>query len=173
METAPFDLELAKQGHPLVTRNGTKIDQFIYLTGKYVTEPILCIIDNGAIRFYNDGNYLETETNYRDLLLDKSQPWRPEPQEGDIVLVRNYDTNQWTERIFLYKLKNGKVLTVAETYKKDYKENKSFECLVWNQMKPIPIENHLEFKLTLNGEEIDPSEISEETWNNLRKKNVK
>lgn len=63
------------------------------------------------------------------------------PKRGDRVLVWDGDDDP-IERIFLQKIERATnpFLVVASYDEKNYFENKSFDVLVWEHMKPLPAE---------------------------------
>lgn len=68
MRTAPFDLEKALAGHPLVTRNGIKVNTFKDdKDGSYY--PYTASIDNFNNSYTSKGEYILDEESEHDLLL--------------------------------------------------------------------------------------------------------
>lgn len=97
---------------------------------------------------------------------------KPEFEEGDWIEVSD-DGNEWAERIFLHKFteKSFQPFACVSNYSKDdYCDGKSFGVSLWERARPIQKEE-VDIKITVNGEEKDPKDFSEESWNNLRKKN--
>ena len=136
MKTAPFDLEKAIKGHPLVTRNGYKVSSFVYfkeLSGFY-DYPCIAIIPHGSIlactetgAFYHPSD----SHNSLDLLLDLSVPWEEPLQMGDEIEVLNV-VGKWIPAIFIDYGKSGGVRAVAgEQYISDYREGDSFKSFLF------------------------------------------
>ena len=86
MKTAPFDLEKAIKGHPLVTRNGHKVSSFVYfkeLSG-FNDYPCRAVCGNSIIAHTETGRYYSAYgDNSLDLLLDLSVPWEEPLKMGE------------------------------------------------------------------------------------------
>lgn len=95
------------------------------------------------------------------------QPWIP--QRGEKVAVRDFNRETWSERIFLAHIPGLALpyVTVGQSSEASFRLGETFSHDMWKYMKKF--EDKLNISITLNGKEISPSEISEETWNNLRK----
>jgi hypothetical protein len=95
------------------------------------------------------------------------QPWVP--KRGEVVLVRNYETDSWKERIYLTTISGSSTpyVCVMDSYTSIYPQE-GFTLMNWQKMKQKIDE--IKISITVNGKEISPSAISEETWNNLRTK---
>lgn len=113
-KTAPFDIELAKLGHPVITADGKRVKELLffnkiegsnyriaaYFEGGY----FCCYYLNGC----NEGFPGEQEP----LLLDLSINWEKPLQEGDEVEV--FFGRKWHDSIFIKTMKDGKILVVSE-----------------------------------------------------------
>lgn len=137
MKTAPFDLEKAIKGHPLVTRNGKKISSFVYF------KELSGLKDYPCIATIPDGRILAcTETgafyhhcyghNSLDLLLDLSVPWEEPLRMGDEIEVIGVG-GKWIPAIFIDYGKIGGVRAVAgEQYISDYRVGDSFKSFLFS-----------------------------------------
>lgn len=72
----PFDLELAKKGHPVCTRDGCKV-RILCFDRKDKNYPICALIDDGEIellRLYtNSGHLTVGDTNNKNLMMDSEK----------------------------------------------------------------------------------------------------
>jgi hypothetical protein len=129
MKTAPFDLEKAIKGHPLVTRNGEKISSVVYfkeLSGVN-TYPCRAVCGNSIIAHTETGRYYSAYgDNSLDLLLDLSVPWEEPLLAGDEIEALNI-VGKWIPAVFINHGEGGGVVAVAgERYISDYRAGGSF-----------------------------------------------
>lgn len=130
--------------------------------------------------FYGKKNGIDECTEYSNsednIITIKEFMTLLEPfKEGDIVEVRENESQPWTKRVYIYTDKNGRINCVSgsdiETNEDKYLNNKSYSTYDrWNYIRKVQ-QDKIELTLTINGQEISPSEISKETWNSLRNKN--
>jgi len=130
MKTAPFDLEKAIKGHPLVTRNGKKVSSFVYFkelsglndypcTATIPDGSILACTETGAFYHPSDSH------NSLDLLLDLSVPWEKPLAMGDEIEVLYGCV--WITAIFIKHGGGGGVIAIADSEDKDlYQQGTSF-----------------------------------------------
>jgi hypothetical protein len=73
-----------------------------------------------------------------------------QPKRGDRVLVWDDDESKAEERIFLTEIKgvNSPILVVCNAWIKEYSENKLYNVVRFQHMKPLPIEQPKEDKVT-------------------------
>ena len=89
METAEFNLELALAGHPLVTRDGRKVDYIkTNKAGNEESKLVYKLYDGYVFSTYTNGLWGRKAGDECDLFLDLSTPWDKPLEEGDKVLVR-------------------------------------------------------------------------------------
>lgn len=100
MKTAPFDLELAKLGHPLVTSRGQKVLEF-HNFDIYISWPVRAVIYSlhGLYSFDNSGKSFMSRTG--ELLLDLETPWEKPLQQGEEILCYNPSTHLWVPLTFM------------------------------------------------------------------------
>ena len=98
--------------------------------------------------------------------------WKPE--RGEMVLVRDHDSNEWDSRIFLVEITDATrpFLTVARADQDEFNKGRTFGVIPWRQIKqiekPEEIKHELiEVKVTLNGESINPMQFTQEQWNKI------
>ena len=94
----------------------------------------------------------------------------PEFEEGEVILVSD-DGKIWQERIYITTLSErviGRYLCVDRGYRDDYKREGKYRTISWKYAKKKPADT-LEVTVKINGKEVDPSTLSKESWNNLRK----
>lgn len=173
----PFNLNLAKQGHPLITRDGRKIVQFVHFTEPFdqKSNSVLYVLTEKGEKFCNciDGEYYHNEVNNDDLFLDDSVPWNPLLKEGDLVEVRDFEEKKWQKRIFLYFNKYKKIMCVNNRDKASYLEGKCYEVLPWNQYRLITQEPIIEIIVRIDGKEAKLSDIPDETLKKIKEKELK
>ena len=130
MKTAPFDLEKAIKGHPLVTRNGKKVSSFVYFkelsglndypcTATIPDGSILACTETGAFYHPSDSH------NSLDLLLDLSVPWEKPLAMGDEIEVHQYNKG-WIPAVFIKHGIGGGVMAVSESIS-NYMTGAAFE----------------------------------------------
>jgi hypothetical protein len=113
---AEFDLELAKQGHPLCTRNGKKVIEFVYFSKNYRKDlfPLVCIIKENPKRirsFQKSGKHLGNCQSEFDLFLDKSIPWEKPLKEGEIIEV--FTSSGWQRKVLVHLDKSGWIIAAS------------------------------------------------------------
>jgi len=119
MKTAPFDLELAKLGHPLITRNGLRVLDFYHLStidcDKY---SVACSIESFKdIRSYNhEGSYYMGRPDGNDLLLDLETPWEKPFELFESVLVKASPKADWRSMSFVCMLKDKFIVRGTDGY---------------------------------------------------------
>ena len=94
------------------------------------------------------------------------------PKFGEYVLVRDNENEGWEKRIYLATIPQTKFPynAVSIVSENEFNRGEDVSVMCWKQIKRLEEPQNLEITVTVNGKEISPSEISEETWNNLRKK---
>ena len=128
MKTAPFDLEKAIKGHPLVTRNGKKISSFVHFKELSGLNPHPCRAVCGDIIIAStEGGryYTNTYANSLDLLLDLSVPWEEPLKMGDEIEVHQYNKG-WIPAVFIKHGIGGGVMAVSESIS-NYMTGAAFE----------------------------------------------
>jgi hypothetical protein len=169
----PFNLEVALKGHPVVTRDGREVTDIHHFKDPLVDirYTLYAQVQGRVEKFTKKGHfyYSERESDY-DLFL-KDCDWQPEPEEGDVVLVRDTDEEEWQERILLYKTRNNHLICVSGGDERDYNKNEYYVTDTWKQMKPLPQKPSFEITIKINGKTAKLSDISEETLITLRKEN--
>ncbi len=93
----------------------------------------------------------------------------PEYKTGDKVLVRDFESNEWVERVFLYEY-NGKYYCMNYVDGKEMKAILKNLPVIWRQIKPLEEKLDIALTCTVNGEEVPLSDISEETLLAIRNK---
>lgn len=78
----PFDLELAKAGHPVCTRDGRPVRILCYDFKSLENTPIMALIrlnerQEGVAHYYIDGKHFENGINDLDLMMvsEKKEGW--------------------------------------------------------------------------------------------------
>lgn len=84
----PFDIELAKQGKPVCTRDGRPVRILCYDFKSLENTPIMALIklnerQEGVVHYYIDGKHFENGINDLDLMMVS------EKKEGWINLYKN------------------------------------------------------------------------------------
>jgi len=165
----PFNLELALQGHPVVTRGGKEISQLTLFVCKH-THPLVGVIDGERCVWTRNGNgrYNMTTQSNSDLFL-KDCDWQPEPKFGDLVEVSDSGIN-WTERIFICKTPDGRILAASpvENFINRHKPLLSFGVTPWNHMRPIQKELNIKITVSINDKPAKLSDISDETLRKIK-----
>jgi len=104
MKTAPFDLELAKLGHPLITRGGDKIQEFdCFNAGIAGWLPIRALTNTMQPKVFSynaEGCISSTHSSPADLLLDLETPWERPLQQGDKIMVFS-EVSGWLPTLFV------------------------------------------------------------------------
>jgi hypothetical protein len=103
MKTLPFNLEKAKAGHPLVTRDGRDVKFLAYVLEVSGLYPVVCFIDGDSYvnTFAENGRaaMYETQSDLFLKVVPKKRLMRPEEfppawwikREGDYDMVRHGD----------------------------------------------------------------------------------
>lgn len=130
IKTAPFDLEKAIKGHPLVTRNGYKVSSFFYfkeLSGfnDYPCRAV-CVAHDIILSCSEAGCCYSAE--HFDLLLDLSIPWEKPLKIGDEIEVNNM-FGRWIPAIFIKHGADGGVIAVDDDTVR-YNSDRGF-CAYW------------------------------------------
>lgn len=166
-----FNLELAKQGHPLITRDGQKVLSFKCLDD-IPTYPCSYTTDVGSYTCSIHGKYNLNATDDHDLFLDDSIPWEPELKPGDKILIKPSHSSSYMEKIFIAHGTeiNGKktVICVNTSDNNNYLKGMYYRTTLWTDWKTIPKEPSIEINVKINGKECKLSDISEETLLKLR-----
>lgn len=70
-EMIPFDLEAAKRGEPLITRDGRKVDFIAHLENKNISHPVTAYIHEtaGACSFTEDGVFFKDRDDCNNLFM--------------------------------------------------------------------------------------------------------
>lgn len=162
----PFDLELAVKGHPLVLRNGTKVEEFKYFEtskSKYpcaipLPDPTFCLF-----YFSKEGKYSAYKKSDYDLFLDDSVEWEEPLEMGDIVEVYKDDT--WEERIFITEGVDQGARCVNLHDVKGFQDGKSFNTVYWkpNEWRRKPKKVEIDITVKVNGISVPLNTISDET----------
>lgn len=173
MKTAPFDLELAKQGHPLVSQ----FDTHGFVKSELVKihpdgRLVVLVTDEDDEEEYIRYFYNNSTLNRRTLFLDVSTDWQPPFKFGQMIEVCDQLYEIWREHRFLAYAPSGKVITFdsSNEYEK-YEDKDEFECYEWNHARHIPVEPTIEITVKVNGKESKLSDISKETLLKIREKN--
>lgn len=169
MKTKPFNLELALQGHPVVTRDGEPVtDLTIFTNANIQTYSLAGILNDEIDTFTKKGKYVANGKSGEDLFLDVSKPWTPpfKPKMGDEIEVRNSLGTPYIKRVFV-GMKNNKCVCAS---KDEGLFDGGINLFGWKYARPIQKEININIKVTVNDEEVCPSTLSEETWANLRPK---
>jgi hypothetical protein len=159
----PFNLELANLGHPLITRDGRKIVQFVHYKEPYkqTADAVLsAVLDTGGRKSYLiNGRFYEQMPSDADLFLDDSIPWEKPLQEGDeIEVLIDEISNTWGKRILLHIDKHGNALCIQNLHETNYNTNTNYIIMCWKKEKwrriPTPKpQAKMDIKITINGEE--------------------
>ena len=90
----PFDIELAKQGQPVCTRDGRPVRILCYDFKSLENTPIVALIrlnehQEGVVYYYIDGKHFENGINDLDLMIvtEKKEGWI-NLYKSDIYLTR-------------------------------------------------------------------------------------
>lgn len=89
----PFDIELAKQGKPVCTRDGRPVRILCYDFKSLENTPIVALIrlnehQEGVVHYYIDGKHFENGINDLDLMMVSGQ------KEGWINVCRDRKDNK-------------------------------------------------------------------------------
>lgn len=89
----PFDIELAKQGKPVCTRDGRPVRILCYDFKSLENTPIVALIrlnehQEGVVHYYIDGKHFENGINDLDLMMVSGQ------KEGWINVCRGREDNK-------------------------------------------------------------------------------
>lgn len=89
----PFDIELAKQGKPVCTRDGRPVRILCYNFKSLENTPIVALIrlnehQEGVVHYYIDGKHFENGINDLDLMMVSGQ------KEGWINVCRDREDNK-------------------------------------------------------------------------------
>lgn len=104
MNMKPFNIELAKAGHPVCTRDGHKV-RIVCFDKKDADYPIIVLIDydncEAHYTYTLDGKYMKTEESEKDLFMvcTKKEGWI-NIYEGNQTGVRIFDSK---ENAFKYR----------------------------------------------------------------------
>lgn len=73
----PFNLEEAIAGKPVITRNGSKVQELVFFNYKELSEPILAKIAGRSVvlHFYRDGSYFKDDEHENDLFMADPERW--------------------------------------------------------------------------------------------------
>ena len=168
-----FDLELAKQGHPLIISNGTRVN----LIGIIPNTPYPIILERtGTICRFTAGGNPKTRDGVT-LQLDDSIDWLPPLKQGDVIEV--LCSSKWQDAIYICKLPIDQILVVwptcclVEGYKKGEINESDFAVLelydkIWRRKV---LKSSIEITVKVNGKESKLSDISEETLLKIREEN--
>lgn len=164
-ELEPFDLDRALKGDTVVsTTNGiVPIAYNERLDYPIVTGNIRLGI--ATICYKKDGKFISHDKYPTLYMLGKRIP-----KVGEEVLV--LDGNNWKTRIALF-IRNEKLITVSKPYEDYFKSNNCFSTSVWSKWifkDEEKVGTNIDISVTINGKEVSPNTISEETWMNIRKK---
>ena len=168
-----FNLELAKEGHPLVTRDGREVSEFhcFESLGKD-TDRIAAIIDDDGFWFNKSGQYYSNNViSGKDLFL-KDCDWQPPLKMGDIVEVFSHN-KAWEERIFIKNGGNDEIICVRDGQYNYFLAGKPFETYLWDKdswrrKQTEDKKVNINIEITINGKPAKLSDISEETLKKLR-----
>jgi hypothetical protein len=161
-----FSLELANLGHPLCTRHGKKITQFIHIKEPYLqsnSDVLRAILPDGSINGYFINGRFNTHSEHSlDLFLDDSVEWEAPLKEGDEVEV--YLSGEWSKRIFLSQDKHGNGICVDGGRELDYNESKQYPVNIWHPTKwrRIPKQEpktKMDIKIIINDKEVSIEEF--------------
>jgi len=150
-----FDLQKALNGEALITRDGRKAYEF----RRSNASIDYCYFVEGDRRIrvcYKDGVHKFDKQNL-DLFMAEQY------KEGDRVMVRDNDDDEWTELIYLFTDKNGFHLC---TWIDRYGRGDTYPAFTWEQIKPI--EDTIEITVKINGKEAKLSDISDETLTKIK-----
>lgn len=168
-----FDLELALAGHPLVTRNGEKILNFVRVSME-ATNDHNCIATTSQgnwISVTDEGKYYaDKDESIHDLFLDDSIPWVRTPKMGDIIEVKNTKAENWKSRIFIKEGKDNSVICVYGPEEGVFKGGTAFATCTWYCWRwPEEEKQEVNINIKLNGKPLDLNSISKETWERISK----
>lgn len=125
LKTAPFDLELAIQGHPLVTRDGRKVTNFNHLSTSALPYPNRAFVEGKERTYANNGQWSTNGDTSLNLLLDLSTPWEKPLAMGDEIEVLYRET--WCPAIFIkYGRNNGVVALSNPNNIRSFKRGEGF-----------------------------------------------
>ena len=99
----PFDLDLAKAGHPVCTRDGRRVKILSFHRKNKINKPIISLVEDGEeeiIMFHsNNGAALEDGDELMcDLMMS------PEKKEGRMNIYKNNQGGTEGRKLFLKKL---------------------------------------------------------------------
>lgn len=124
-DTKPFDLELAKQGHPLCTRDGDTALFLAHVPSNRESQRLVVAIDNECIIYRDNGQYYQDGmTSCFDLFLTPLGYCEGKPVFAGDVLVGRVSNKPYT----------------AETYHREFDtdtwpKTNVIECnLDWNEL---------------------------------------
>ena len=170
--TKPFDLELAKAGHPLILSTG----EMVSYVGISPFTPGKCIIvaDRQKLVFVNP-NVKDPQVTFH-LLLDISIPWQAPLKQGDTIEVKIND--EWKEALLVSHLPGGSILvldtnecSINEYNEGDFTDNDDFTYRGKALWRRKPTEATIEITVKINGKDAKMSDISKETLLKIRENN--
>ena len=91
---------------------------------------------------------------------------------GEIVQVRDNEDGKWMDRVFLTKIEGTDIdsIIVVSNYDEGcFEDGDDFIWQCWKYIQKKPKEDKVKLTLEVNGKEVDPNTLSEESWANLRK----
>lgn len=96
----PFDIELAKQGKPVCTRDGRPVRILCYDFKSLENTPIMALIrlnkhQEGVVHYYIDGKHFENGINDLDLMM------ATEKKKGWFNIYKNSTKGYYCIRIYL------------------------------------------------------------------------
>lgn len=91
-------------------------------------------------------------------------------ERGERVLVRDEDEDYWKERTYLTTIDGSEApfIVVYESDKDNYRNKEEFAYTGYRQIKKKPLKEEINISISINGKQINPKDISEETWKALR-----
>ncbi len=155
-----FNLERALKGDELITRDEQEVSGFM-INPKIVSVDYPYFISSIKSTYTKDGIQYMGCKNDNDLFMKY-----PEMKEGMKILVKEDDN--WEERIFLFKDKRDRVVTVSRKFENAYLKGEYYRMALWKQWELIE-EPAIEIQVKINGKEGKLSDISTETFEKLKR----
>ena len=163
----PFDLELALQGHPVVTREGRKVENLILSKHIGNTYPLSGIVWGSTLTWTKNGSHQFSLSSANDLFLTDCE-LQPEPKLGDLVEVTDDNDSTWFKRIFICKTPGNNALAVLVDSESNFARSRIFEVKLWDHMRPIQKQPEIEITVSINGKPAKLSDISDETLRKIK-----
>jgi hypothetical protein len=162
----PFDLNLALLGHPVVTRDGKKVENLSFSKNER-TYPLSGTVCGNLFTWKRNGSHQFSEKSTYDLFLADCE-LHPEPKYGDLVEVTDDSDSTWVKRIFICKTPGNNTLAVLVDSESNFARSRIFEVKLWDHMRPIQKDPNIKITVSINDKPARLSDISDETLRKIK-----